>query len=209
MADGLTSGFRQRQEVSRLDVVRDLSGLRIALGVHEPQIALVDVTQRVEYVEISEIAVQWPAVPLIALGLTEELQEVIKCGRAGFAGYITRDVTIEGLCQALVDLSSGRLACPPEITGGLLKELFRAGPQTAEALSSPALTRREREVLGMLGRGMTNKEIGKELSLSVATVKHHVHHLLEKLGLKRRADAMRRVQAAPWLAVAETEQRKG
>jgi len=62
-----------------------------------------------------------------------------------------------------------------------------------------ALTRRESEVLELLGRGFSNKEIANELCLSVATVKHHVHHVLEKLQLQRRAQAMRRVRDAPWL----------
>jgi len=55
-------------------------------------------------------------------------------------------------------------------------------------------------VLELLGRGSSNKEIGDELCLSVATVKHHVHHVLEKLKLRRRAQAMRLVRDAPWIA---------
>jgi DNA-binding NarL/FixJ family response regulator len=47
---------------------------------------------------------------------------------------------------------------------------------------------------------MSNKEIARDLSLSLATVKHHVHHVLQKLGLPRRAQAMRRVREAPWIA---------
>jgi DNA-binding NarL/FixJ family response regulator len=54
-------------------------------------------------------------------------------------------------------------------------------------------------VLELLGRGLSNKEIGDELCLSVATVKHHVHHVLEKLKLPKRAQAMRRVRDEPWL----------
>jgi len=62
------------------------------------------------------------------------------------------------------------------------------------------ITAREGEVLALIGQGLSNKEIARELTLSVATVKHHVHHILEKLKLARRAEAMRRVRDAPWLA---------
>jgi DNA-binding NarL/FixJ family response regulator len=55
-------------------------------------------------------------------------------------------------------------------------------------------------LLQLIVRGLSNKEIGRELCLSVATVKHHVHYVLEKLGLSRRAEAMRRVRGAPWLS---------
>jgi two-component system nitrate/nitrite response regulator NarL len=121
-------------------------------------------------------------------------------GRAGFAGHIARATSIDGLHTALKDISQSKLACPPEVTGGLLRALFRMGPQSEESLSDPVLTRREGEMLNLIGQGLSNKEIETHLRLSVATVKHHVHNIFEKLGLTRRADAMRRVRDAPWLA---------
>jgi ATP/maltotriose-dependent transcriptional regulator MalT len=90
----------------------------------------------------------------------------------------------------------------------LLRALFRKGPQSEESLYDPVLTRREREVLDLIGQGLSNKEIGTHLSLSVATVKHHVHKIFEKLGLARRADAMRRVRDSPWLARAAAAGRR-
>ena len=162
---------------------------------------LIDVTQSIDLIDVRAIAVQWPDIPLVALGLTEERQEVIKCGRAGFAGYVAREATIDGLCTVLSDIVEGRVACPPEISGGRAgAACFARVHNPKESLSDPALTRRESEVLELIGRGLSNKEIGRELCLSVATVKHHVHHVLEKLGLSRRAEAMRRVRDAPWIA---------
>jgi DNA-binding NarL/FixJ family response regulator len=200
LGDGLASCFSSRPEFTAVALVNDLAALRSALAATETHVILVDVTQSIDLVDVRAIAVEWPDIPLVALGLTEQRQEVIKCGRVGFAGYVARGATIDGLCTALSDIVAGRVACPPDIAGGLLRALFRKGPQSEESLSDPALTRRESEVLELLGCGFSNKEIGKELCLSVATVKHHVHHVLEKLGLSRRAEAMRRVRDAPWIA---------
>jgi DNA-binding NarL/FixJ family response regulator len=171
-------------------------------------VVLIDVTQDVDLFDVRGIATQWSDVALVALGLNEQRQEVIRCGRAGFSGYVARDASIDSLCRTLSETVAGRLACPPEISGGLLRALFRRDQQADEADPDLALTRRESEVLELLGHGLSNKEIGSELCLRVATVKHHVHHILEKLKLPRRAQAMRRVRDAPWLGRTGTIGRK-
>ncbi|MEO7891575.1 MAG: response regulator transcription factor [Vicinamibacterales bacterium] len=182
-------------------VLSDLESLRVQLSSSDVQLVLVDITQGLELYDLRSISHEWSSVHFVALGLTEQRQTVIECGRCGFSGYVTRDSSIDGLCAALSDTVAGRLACPPEIAGGLLRALFRK-EQGGGAQPDPdlALTRRESEVLERLGRGLSNKEIGEDLCVSVATVKHHVHHVLEKLKLPRRAQAMRRVRDAPWLA---------
>jgi two-component system, NarL family, nitrate/nitrite response regulator NarL len=200
LGDGLSACFSSRPDMCALAVVSDLASLRDTLATTEAHVVLIDVTQGIDLFDVRAIAAEWSEVPLVALGLTEQRQEVIRCGRAGFAGYVTREASIDSLCRTLSEIVEGRLACPPEIAGGLLRALFRRDPRSDEADLDLALTRRESEVLELLGRGFSNKEIGCELCLSVATVKHHVHHILEKLKLPRRAQAMRRVRDAPWIA---------
>lgn len=200
LGDGLAACFSSRSDMCAVAVVNDLANLRDTLATTETQAVLIDVTQGIDLFDVRAIAAEWPNVPLIALGLNEQRQEVITCGRAGYAGYVPRDASIDALCKMLYEIVSGRLACPPEISCGLLRALFRRDPRSEESDRDPALTRRESEVLELLGRGFSNKEIANELCLSVATVKHHVHHVLEKLQLQRRAQAMRRVRDAPWLA---------
>jgi DNA-binding NarL/FixJ family response regulator len=200
LGDGLAACFRTRPDTSVLAVLNNLASLRDALATTDVHVVLVDVTQGVDLFDVRAIASEWPDVPLVALGLNEQRQEVIRCGRAGFAGYVARDASIDALCRALSEIVAGRLACPPEISGGLLRALFHRGPQADDSVVDLGLTRRESEVLRLLGRGLSNKEIGCELCVSVATVKHHVHHILEKLRLERRAQAMQRVRDAPWIA---------
>jgi DNA-binding NarL/FixJ family response regulator len=187
--------------MSVLAVVNDLAALRDTLRTADAHVVLVDVTQGIDLFDLRTIATEWPGVALVALGLQEQKQDVIQCGRAGFTGYVAREASVERLCGTLVEIVAGRLACPPEIAGGLMRALFGNEPRPVEDHDlGLGLTRRESEVLEMLGRGLSNKEIANELCLSVATVKHHVHNLLDKLKLSRRAQAMRRVRDAPWLA---------
>jgi two-component system, NarL family, nitrate/nitrite response regulator NarL len=199
LGDCLATCFNQRPAVTVLAVVNDLASLRDTLATAEVDLVLIDVTQGIDLYDVRSIAATRPDVALVALGLTEQRQEVIRCGHAGFTGYVAREATVDTLCKALSDVVEGRLACPAEISSGLLRALFRRDQPSDQPDLDHALTRRESDVLQLIGQGLSNKEIARTLVLSVATIKHHVHNILEKLHLPRRAQAMRRVRDAPWL----------
>jgi two-component system nitrate/nitrite response regulator NarL len=199
LGDSLAICLRSRPDMIVLAVVGDLASLRQELATAETDLVLIDVTLGIDLYDVRSIAAERPEVALVALGLSERRQEVIRCGRAGFSGYVSREASVEALCKALFDIVEGRLACPAEISGGLLRALFRTVAAPEEPSIDHALTGRESEVLKLIGGGLSNKEIARELCLSVATVKHHVHHVLDKLHLARRAQAMRRVRDAPWM----------
>jgi two-component system, NarL family, nitrate/nitrite response regulator NarL len=198
--EGLARCIGSRPGLAVHSVISDLERLRAELVAGQADVVLVDVTQGIDLFDVRAIAAEWTAVPLVALGLNEQRQAVVQCGRSGFSGYVPRDSSIDNLCAVLLEIVAGRMACPPEISGGLLRALFQTATAPEDLDADAALTRREGEVLELLGRGLSNKEIGNELCLSVATVKHHVHHVLAKLKLPRRAQAMRKVRDAPWLS---------
>ncbi|WP_241991571.1 response regulator transcription factor [Paraburkholderia sp. RAU2J] len=200
LADALLLCLQNLNDVTIVAQIDGISVLREVLIDRRADIVLIDITQGVDFGEVRSVATEWPELVLVALGLEEQRQEVIRCGRAGFSGYVPRHATIGNLHQAMMDAVAGRLACPGEISAGLMKALFRMLPATDEFGENAALTIRESDVLKLIGDGLSNKEIARELQLSVATVKHHVHGIFSKLNLTRRADAMRRVRDAPWIA---------
>jgi two-component system, NarL family, nitrate/nitrite response regulator NarL len=212
LGDGLVACLGKYADINVLGVIEDIDTLRDLLGARQLDLVLIDVTQGIELYDVRSLAKEYPDLALVALGLAELRHEVVRCGRAGFSGYVARNASVESLAGALTDVVAGRLACPSNIAGGLLRALFReeqkGGEQAAvasAALSLQSLTRREREVLTLLGQGLSNKEIAKELFLSVATVKHHVHRLLEKLKLPRRTQVMHRMREAAWVGSADLE----
>jgi two-component system, NarL family, nitrate/nitrite response regulator NarL len=200
LGDGLTECLAARAGLSVRSVLPDLSRLRDELTDVEGGLVLVDTTLGVDLEEVRALAVAHPAIAFVALGLQEQRQDVIRCGRAGFSGYVPRSANIDELHNALMDVAAGRLACSSEISGGLMRALFRRDSNAAVPDSAEALTRREGEVLQLIGRGLSNKEIARELVLSLPTVKHHVHNVLSKLDVPHRAQAMRRVRETPWIA---------
>ncbi|MDB5692566.1 MAG: response regulator transcription factor [Alphaproteobacteria bacterium] len=180
-------------------VVRDLEALRIlARGEAPLDLVIVDVTQSIALDEIRAFHAEWPGLPLLALGLREQEAEVVAHGRAGFAGYLRRDDGREELAQKVDDALAGRLCCSPEIAAGIMRGLFRAGPRRG-GCDLALLTRRETHVAQGIGRGLSNKEIARDLDISESTVKHHVHAILGKLGLTTRARLLRRFHDDPWM----------
>ena len=128
-----------------------------------------------------------PAKVLIVTSFTEQ-RTVVPALRAGAAGYVYKDVDPEALAGAIRSVHAGHVLLQSEVAGALLAQ---DGPGTGQGRNT-SLTDREREVLGLIADGRSNREIARALVLSEKTVKTHVSNILMKLDL---AD---RTQAALW-----------
>jgi DNA-binding NarL/FixJ family response regulator len=181
-------------------IARTTQELAALLDDQQVDVVLADVSQGIDEHMLRPVSDERPELVFVALGVREEHAEIVRCGRAGFAGYVSRDATVDAMCHSLREIVGGKLACPAEIAAGLLRALHHQDEPRARTTSAEPLTAREQDVLRLIGDGMTNKEIARHLGLSVATVKHHVHNVLDKLSVPRRAQAMRQVREMPWLA---------
>lgn len=195
-------------------ILPGIEELRNALTETPVQVVLLDVTQGIDFHSVSELAGQHPQIAFIALGLPEQTNHIIRAGICGFAGYVARDASIATLIAAMADATAGRLSCSGEIASQLLRALFQqtqrrippwSGRSPAESLEG--LTRRERDVARLVGQGYSNKEIARDLCLSLGTVKHHVHHVLEKLQLDRRGQVPVRLSPQPGAGLPPRDQR--
>jgi DNA-binding NarL/FixJ family response regulator len=128
-----------------------------------------------------------PAKVLIVTSFTEQ-RTVVPALRAGASGYVYKDVDPEALAGAIRSVHAGHVLLQPEVAGALLAQ---DAPSNGTGRGS-TLTEREREVLGLIADGRSNREIARALVLSEKTVKTHVSNILMKLDL---AD---RTQAALW-----------
>lgn len=136
--------------------------------------------------------------PLLAISVPETADAVLACAEAGFVGYVPNQASLQDLGVAMRRVLKGECACPPHVSGALLRELRRRAPTTPGSKNAAvSLTRREAEILDLLSRGMSNKDISKKLHVSIATVKNHVHKIFNKLGVRSRAEALARVRDEP------------
>lgn len=163
-----------------------------------PDLVLYDVTGDHAFSEVRAVAEAVPDVPIIAIALDEKASAVIACADAGVAGYVPRDVSIGDLDELMRMTLRGEASCHPKMVACLMRELKRR-KGVAEPEDAEALTRRESEVLHLVGRGLANKEVATALHLSVSTIKAHLHNIFAKLQVRGRSEAIARLRREPWL----------
>jgi DNA-binding NarL/FixJ family response regulator len=130
---------------------------------------------------------------VLILGLAESKEEVLHYVEAGAAGYVLQDDSVDALLAKLRSTYAGVPMIPPEIVGVLLSRVAELAQGSGQAeLKSDAsieLTTREREILTLIGQGLSNQQIAERLVIEVGTVKNHVHRILQKLNVTDRQTA--------------------
>ena len=134
---------------------------------------------------------EWPNVPVIMLSTYENPEYVRRALSDGAVGYLLKDATPEELVAAVRVVAAGDALLAPSVTRRLIEDFARSAPppRTSETRLA-GLTEREREVLVLVGRGMSNAEIASALFIAEQTVKTHVSKILQKLGLRDRVHAV-------------------
>ena len=126
-------------------------------------------------------------VRVLVLTTFDEDEHVFEAIRAGAAGYLLKDVSPTDLRQAIRTVAAGGSLLSPSVTRTVMRSLADRLRTTVDDTPLRELTEREREVLALVGRGLSNEEIARELFLSPATARTYVSRLLAKLGARDRA----------------------
>lgn len=145
------------------------------------------------------IALAHPDSQIVALAVEDDsVEDVVSLAEAGICGYVGRDGSLEDLVATLESVSRGEMPCSPVVAGGLVRRLSALALYARPPALEARLTYREREVLNLVDEGLSNKEIASHLSIQVATVKNHVHSVLDKLQVRRRSEAAAVMRRGRW-----------
>ena len=146
--------------------------------------------------ELRWVTAWLPRLRPIVLGVRDEA-EIISYAEAGAVGYLPCDGTIADLVGLIEAVARGELLCSPRVAHALIRQVATLAAHRAPAVLPPnpgsrrlnGLTEREQEIVRLMAAGLSNREIAGRLFIAVATVKNHVHNVLDKLDVRSRADA--------------------
>jgi two-component system response regulator NreC len=159
---------------------------------HQPEVILMDVSMPdMDGVETTrQLKMCCPSVTVLALTIHEEEGYLFQMLEAGASGYVPKRAAPDDLVQAIRSVDQGEVYLHSSMVGVLVRDYLQRGSATAEA-ELGSLTEREREVLTLIARGLTNKQIGEQLGISPRTVARHRDNMVKKLNLSSRAELAR------------------
>lgn len=124
-------------------------------------------------------------IPIVAMSVAATVDAVSMCAELGLAGFVLADDTIENLLEMVSTATIAAPQCPSTAVPMLLRAMRN---RAKASTGTDRLTRREREIAGLLREGLANKEIAARLGITARTVKNHLHHIYDKLGLHSRGE---------------------
>jgi DNA-binding NarL/FixJ family response regulator len=200
--DGIADALRRDLRFNVVGSVGTLQAAQRTLEVltRPPEVALVDLGVPGGIGATRVLRIDSPSTGIVALAVREADEDVVSWAEAGVAGLVSREATVAELLDAVEAAARAEVITSPAVTAALLRRVASvAGARRAPG--APVLTRREREILGLVGRGLSNKEIARVLGCSDQTVKNHLTSIMRKTDTGDRTQAVLLGFRRGWISV--------
>lgn len=192
--EGLASNLASRRNLVIVGTAGNAAGALALVASTQPDVVVLDMATPESLHIVDVIGRDAPNVKIIAFAVEESAPEILACAEAGVAGYVPSDGSTDELVAMIENVAGGEIRCSPRMAAMLFGRLASLAKGGVEQLGTATLTSRERQIVALIDDGLSNKEIAVRLSIEVATVKNHVHNILEKLHVKTRAEAAARLR---------------
>ncbi len=185
------------EEAVRL--AKELKPHVVVMDVRMPKMSGVEATRRIKQ-EVPEVAV-------LVLTAHDDDEYVFALLQAGANGYLLKTAEMEELVKAIRAVAAGQSALDPVVTGKVVAQ-FASGRSLPDVMANvkdeyEGLTEREMEILRLVGKGLTNKDIGQQLYISDRTVQAHLSNIFSKLGVNSRTEAVMYAVRRGWISAGE------
>ncbi|MGF6508570.1 LuxR C-terminal-related transcriptional regulator [Paraburkholderia sp. 32] len=194
LRDELSSILERRLSVRSVLAVANAEAALLALSHFEPTLILLDVGTEDGLLAARRLADAVHGLQILGFAARVQDHDVLAYARAGVTSFVPCEASTQDLFDAIEHTGRGELLCSPRVAAALFRHLAALTRVPKAEPDSEKLTVREREIVGFIDEGKSNKEIARHLSIEVSTVKNHVHNILEKLQVARRDQAAARAR---------------
>jgi two-component system, NarL family, nitrate/nitrite response regulator NarL len=165
-----------------------------AIRRDQPDVILLEAGAACGTTIVRDLSVLAPDAKCVAYGVTDEASQALRCAEVGVSAYVPGEASGEELARTILSVRRGEFNCSPRIAALLMRRVC-ALSRSATPEPRDHLTARELGIVAFIADGLSNKEIATRLGIELSTVKNHVHHILEKLQVTRRTQAVARVRS--------------
>jgi two-component system, NarL family, nitrate/nitrite response regulator NarL len=194
LCDGLVLSLSQQSSMIVVGSA-DLTNSSTHIAATHPDVVLLDVGAAGGFDMPLAFRRILPDLKVIAIAVNDVEQEVFACAEAGVSGFVSRNGSIQDLVAAIHCAVRNELVCSPRIAALLFSRVAAIETKRSADRDDGKLTRREHEIGLLMTRGLSNKEIARELRIQNATVKNHIHSILGKLQVRRRGEVAARMSS--------------
>ena len=188
--EGLERVFRDAVGIQIVAMAAGAAGTLEHIRALTPGVVLLDMAMKDAFAVARQVPRISRATRVVAFGVPDVEADVINCAESGIAGFVPSTGTVAEAFEAVHAAARGEVHCSPKIAGFLFRHIAALSEQRPSTALVGGLTAREAQILRLLQQGLTNKLISRKLGIELPTVKNHVHSLLGKLGVHRRAEAV-------------------
>lgn len=168
-----------------------------------PEAILLDLAMENGLETLQRVAHVAAGTPVIVLAVPDSEPKVLACAEAGAAGYVTRDASFCELVQVIDMALKGELDCSPHLAATMFRRLSDLAVLRDNGAGVDTLSARQAQILALIEKGSSNKEIARVVGIKVATVKNHVHAILDRLHVRCRGEAAAMMRRGPMRPTAE------
>ena len=194
--DGVVAHLQQASRFTLVGTAGDADETITRAGALTPDVVVLDMAMAGSLDVARELGRAGPGLKVVALTVPDVEPAVIACAEAGVAAYVPRGGSLDDVVLAIERAARGELSVSAAAAAGLFRRVaaLAAAVDAGAGAAGAALTSREHEIVSLLERGLSNKQIAAQLHIEQATVKNHVHNILEKLHVRRRREVSGRLR---------------
>jgi DNA-binding NarL/FixJ family response regulator len=192
LRNGILAILKPQKDIVIIAASGDGKDTLLKIKQLKPNVVLLDLGLRSQN-SLHVVAIvkkDFPDAKIIVMDLAPVQADILQYVKAGANGFILKDASLNDFLITIRTVAEGSTVLPPLLVDSLFSQIVDHAVREGKSKLNEAvkMTKREREVIGLLGEGMSNKEIGQKIRISTYTVKSHIHNIMEKLALHTRLE---------------------